>query len=159
MKIIFLDIDGVLNTTSTTEMFEEYTFVEDEKVQLLKQLVTRTGAKIVFSSSWRYGWWAERVVNPTSSDLSSIRLFQALKQKLSEYGLELLDHTDESGNRGQEIDWWLESWDGETIENFVILDDMHLSYLLPHTSHVVSTSLSKGLTQSLVDRAVNVLNA
>ena len=157
MKIIFLDVDGVLNTTSTKEIFEEYTFVEDEKVQLLKQLVTRTGAKIVLSSSWRYGWWAEKIINPTSSDLSSIRLFEALKEKLSEYGLEFLDHTDETSTRGQEIAWWLESWDGEPIENFVILDDMHLSYLLPHTSHVVSTSLSKGLTQSLVDRAVNML--
>jgi hypothetical protein len=83
MKVIFLDIDGVLNTTSTTEMFEEYTFVEDEKVQLLKQLVTRTGAKIVLSSSWRYGWWVKRKVNPTPSDLSSIRLFEALEKKLS----------------------------------------------------------------------------
>jgi hypothetical protein len=157
MKIIFLDVDGVLNTTSTKEMFEEYTFVEDEKVQLLKQLVTRTGAKIVLSSSWRYGWWAEKIINPTSSDLSSIRLFEALKKKLSEYGLELLDHTDETSTRGQEIAWWLESWDGEPIESFVILDDMHLSWLLPHTSHVVSTSISEGLTQSHVDRAVNVL--
>jgi hypothetical protein len=157
MKIIFLDVDGVLNTTSTKEMFEEYTFVEDEKVQLLKQLVTRTGAKIVLSSSWRYGWWAEKIINPTSSDLSSIRLFEALKKKLSEYGLELLDHTDETSTRGQEIAWWLESWDGEPIESFVILDDMHLSWLLPNTSHVVSTSISKGLTQVHVDRAVNVL--
>lgn len=157
MKVIFLDVDGVLNTTSTKEIFEEYTFVEDEKVQLLKQLVTRTGSKIVLSSSWRYGWWAKRMVNPTPSDLSSIRLFETLERKLSEYGLELLDHTDECGNRGQEIAWWLESWEGEPIESFVILDDMHLSYLLPHTSHVVSTSISEGLTQSHVDRAVNVL--
>lgn len=159
MKIIFLDVDGVLNTTKTTEMFEEYTFVEDEKVQLLKQLVTRTGAEIVLSSSWRYGWWVKRKVNPTPSDLSSIRLFDALEKKLSEYGLELLDHTDETSTRGQEIAWWLESWDGEPIESFVILDDMHLSYLLPHTSHVVSTSISKGLTQVHVDRAVNILKA
>ena len=157
MKVIFLDIDGVLNTTSTTEMFEEYTFVEDEKVQLLKQLVTRTGAKIVLSSSWRYGWWVKRKVNPTPSDLSSIRLFEALEKKLSEYGLELLDHTDETSTRGQEITWWLENWDGEPIESFVILDDMHPSYLLPHTSHVVSTSISKGLTQTHVDRAVSML--
>lgn len=157
MKVIFLDVDGVLNTTSTTEMFGEYTFVEDEKVQLLKQLVTRTGAKIVLSSSWRYGWWVKRKVNPTPTDLSSIRLFDALEKKLSEYGLELLDHTDETSSRGREIAWWLESWDGEPIENFVILDDMHLSYLLPHTSHVVSTSISKGLTQAHVDRAMNIL--
>ena len=140
-------------------MFEEYTFVEDEKVKLLKQLVTRTGAKIVLSSSWRYGWWAERKVNPTSFDLSSIRLFEALKSKLAEYDLELLDYTEDFGPRGIEIDLWLKSWKGEPIESFVILDDMHLSYLLPHTSHVVSTALSKGLTQADVERAVNILNA
>ncbi len=157
MKVIFLDIDGVLNTTSTTEMFEEYTFVEDEKVQLLKQLVTRTGAKIVLSSSWRYGWWAKRKVNPTPSDLSSIRLFEALEKKLSEYGLELLDYTDETSTRGQEIAWWLESWDGEPIESFVILDDMHLSYLLPHDNKLVQTSMARGLTHTDVERAVIML--
>ncbi len=158
MKIIFLDIDGVLNTTSTTEMFGEYTFVEDEKVQLLKQLVTRTGAKIVLSSSWRYGWYCKEYKEKhTTSDKSSIRLFEALKKKLSEYDLELLEYTEDFGARGAEIDLWLKSWTGEPIESFVILDDMHLSWLLPHTSHVVSTSISKGLTQAHVDRAVGIL--
>ena len=108
MKVIFLDIDGVLNNTSTEETFEDYYFVEDEKVELLKQLVTRTNAKLVLSSTWREGWYArEHIENPSKSFQSAIRLFEALEKKLSEYDLELLSYTEDFGTRGQEIDLWL----------------------------------------------------
>ena len=49
MKIIFLDIDGVLNTNSDRN-------ISDEKLIFLSELVPKTGAEIVLSSSWR-NWW------------------------------------------------------------------------------------------------------
>lgn len=48
MKIIFLDIDGVLNYENSKSK------VEEEKVKLLKEIVGRTDAEIVLSSDWRY---------------------------------------------------------------------------------------------------------
>ena len=158
MKIIFLDVDGVLNNTSTQETFEEYYFVEDEKIELLRQLVVRTGAKIVLSSTWREGWYAkERISNPSPSYLSAIRLFEALKQKLSEYGLELLSYTEDFGTRGEEIDLWLKNWNGEPIESFVILDDMYPEELQLHQEKLVQTVESFGLTQEDVEKAVTML--
>ena len=158
MKIIFLDIDGVLNNTSTQETFEEYYFVEDKKIELLKQLVVRTDAKLVLSSTWREGWYArERMENPSKSFQSAIRLFEALEKKLSEYDLELLSYTEDFGTRGEEIDLWLKSWKGESIESFVILDDMYPEDLQLHQEYLVQTTESFGLTQEDVEEAVNML--
>ena len=158
MKVIFLDIDGVLNNTSTEETFEDYYFVEDEKVKLLKQLVTRTNAKLVLSSTWREGWYAkEHISNPSPSYLSAIRLFEALKQKLSEYGLELLSYTEDFGTRGEEIDLWLKNWTGEQVESFIILDDMYPEDLKLYTERLVQTSESLGLTQEDIEKAINML--
>ena len=56
MKIIFLDIDGVLNCKYTKEEIFFFPFVSPKKIELLKQLIERTGAKVVLSSTWRHGW-------------------------------------------------------------------------------------------------------
>jgi hypothetical protein len=54
MKVIFLDIDGVLNC-STTRNPRKLPYVADPKlVKRLLHVVTRTRAKIVLSSTWRY---------------------------------------------------------------------------------------------------------
>lgn len=51
-KIIFLDIDGVLNSIdyfAQTKGCKGYTEINPEKVKLLKEIVDRTGAQIVLS--------------------------------------------------------------------------------------------------------------
>ena len=50
MKIIFLDVDGVLN--SEQDRFS-WTIESDKHLILLACIVRRTDAKIVVSSSWR----------------------------------------------------------------------------------------------------------
>lgn len=53
MKIIFLDIDGVLNCNNTPNP-RNFPYVVDKKlVARLKKLLDRTGAKVVLTSSWR----------------------------------------------------------------------------------------------------------
>jgi len=53
MKVIFLDIDGVLNC-STTSNPRKLPYIIDKKiVRRLKRLLLRTGAKVVLSSTWR----------------------------------------------------------------------------------------------------------
>ena len=61
MKIIFLDIDGVLNTSETyIQRRKEYektkrwnVEIDLERVARLKYIINMTGAKVVLSSSWR----------------------------------------------------------------------------------------------------------
>lgn len=55
-KIIFLDIDGVLNSADHldhTKHCNGYSDISPKKVKLLKKIVDRTGAEIVLSSTWR----------------------------------------------------------------------------------------------------------
>jgi hypothetical protein len=53
MKIIFLDIDGVLNCDSTPNP-RKFPYIVDKKLLArFKKLLERTGAKAVLSSSWR----------------------------------------------------------------------------------------------------------
>ena len=54
MKIIFLDIDGVLNCASTSNP-RKFPYVVDEKLlKLLLHLRESTSAEVVLSSTWRY---------------------------------------------------------------------------------------------------------
>ena len=162
MKLIFLDIDGVLNNAHTRETYEGYTFVEDSKIELLKQIIGATEAKVVLSSTWRSGWYClEHVTNPTESERRDIRLFEALRDKLQEHGIELLSYTDDFGLRGEEIDQWMTDWkdgEGEPIETFIILDDMGGREMRPHSRYLVQTGWNDGLTEKHVARAIKLLN-
>ena len=159
MKVIFLDVDGVLNSLSCKEKFEGYLFVEDEKIALLKEIVNRTEAKVVLSSTWRYGWYAmKHVKEPDEGDLRDIRLFKALRDKLQNYEIEFLDYTEDFGRRGDEISDWLKKWTGEPIESYVVLDDMASIEIQPHCKYFVQTSLSRGLEPKHIKKAINILN-
>lgn len=66
VKVIFLDIDGVLNTNSDRN-------ISDEKLIFLSELVSKTGAEIVLSSSWR-NWWNHPKLNTTNSFITKWKL-------------------------------------------------------------------------------------
>ena len=112
MRIIFLDIDGVLNSMSGL-IFRGGQSLQDlytEHISVLIWLLRKTDAKIVVSSTWRIG--------KSVSDL---------KQLFYNYGLPskyIIDKTDRlSGEqRGKEIKLWLDETE-HNIESFVILDD------------------------------------
>ena len=108
MKVIFLDVDGVLNSAQDGYSIRLRT---DSHLKLLQRIVKKTGAKIVLSSSWRIGF------TPASRNLLA---------RFKEYGLELMDCTPElpASCRGDEIRQWLtDNVYNYDIENFVILDD------------------------------------
>jgi len=53
MKVIFLDIDGVLNCSKTPNP-RDFPYIVDKKLLArFKKLLDRTGARVVLSSSWR----------------------------------------------------------------------------------------------------------
>ena len=62
MKIIFLDIDGVLNCVTTKERIPGSKLLlgmEDIKIRYLKEIVDRTDAKIVLTSTWKVDWFKD----------------------------------------------------------------------------------------------------
>ena len=118
MKVIFLDVDGVLNSQQLFEKCEDDQLisVDEDNIKNLKTIVDATGAKIVLSSSWRYGW-AEH--SDAVQDWCQI-----LVDILAKYDLKIIDKTEylSSGRREDEIKDWLDKCE-EKIEGFVILDD------------------------------------
>lgn len=110
MKVIFLDIDGVLNSDEYFDRIKDLNIqgiqseVDIEKIRLLKKAIDVTGARVVLSSSWRY-----------------TRNAQYLKELLLQYNI-FTDSTPFLQNRrGLEIKKYLEN--NPNIEDFVILDD------------------------------------
>jgi hypothetical protein len=53
MKVLFLDIDGVLNCSKTPNPRKLPYVIDKKLLARLERLLERTGAKVVLSSSWR----------------------------------------------------------------------------------------------------------
>jgi hypothetical protein len=148
-KVIFLDIDGVLNNKDT---FPNMCY---EKVQLLKHIIEKTAAKIVISSSWRHG---------------GINEGSAIHEQLMKNDPEgivfnaIIDITPRPGYidpplqkdyvRGHEIARWIEdnAFDGK----FVILDDdRDMAHLEPY---LIKTDTDIGMLCSHAKKVIDLLS-
>lgn len=146
-KIIFLDVDGVLNCEKTQRVTRNgYLFVSGRKIKLLQKIVKETGAKIILSSDWRY--------NRDDPELNGD--FLQLRDELNRYGIQISGYTPYISwpNRGREIDLWLK--DNQEIKNFVILDDSN--EVKGHADRFVHTTMKYGLTKDLAESAIKILN-
>ena len=161
MKVIFLDVDGVLNSEDDLMVYREknninhcilYAEVEDRPLKLLKEIVDKTSAKIVISSSWRIG--CER--NGRESIFGN-KLFTKLELKLKEYGMDIYDITPSLTKlqRGDEIKAWMSE---NPVENFIILDDDSDMCEYVDTDNFIHTTYKHGLTVELKDRAIEILS-
>lgn len=116
MKIIFLDIDGVLNSIDSMVAFSKKGQVDKldaVSIGLLQKLCVDTQAKIVISSTWRLG--------------RSVKSFLDIFAQYGWMDAPVIDKTEwrvsEScgqDTRGHQIKEWL---DRHIVSNFVILDD------------------------------------
>ncbi len=122
MKIIFLDIDGVLNWRKTVERVHVGRFIgiDPAMVARFNQIIdAHPDAKIVISSTWRNSF----------SYSTEILDFPGLIKYLQARGLkgEVIDHTPlyfTKRSRGHEIGEWLEDEAKKLgVTSFVILDD------------------------------------
>lgn len=119
MKVIFLDIDGVLNSTRSDEVFKSPLILDPVCCELLVELVQATKAKIVISSDWRLYSCSDSNFN---SRWNKAFLVERHHQILTEA---LVGYTDRGGpNRYDEIQRWLEKH--KECDKFVIIDDTRL---------------------------------
>lgn len=158
MKIIFLDIDGVLNYNGCKTLTSSGSlFVNDNKIKILKEIIDRTGAKVVLSSTWRFGW---RQLEQGLSDSWAIRDFIELRDKLLEHDIELYDKTPIFDRfmrrRGEEIAAWLDKH--KDVDGYIILDDLEGKWLRPCSAHLLQTSPNYGLRQKHIQIAEKILN-
>ena len=175
MKVLFLDIDGVLNSenwfayriycvknnmvnilmnfvdTDDRNIKHKLTMLDDRAIANLNRIIEETGCKVVLSSSWR-------------SSIESENIFTQNLLKLKGFKYEFYDVTprlwfsDFSIRRGEEIKFWLDKEsEKHEIESFVILDDD--SDILPEQmNNFIHVDGQVGLTDRDVLTAIEILN-
>ena len=155
MKVIFLDIDGVLNTPSSESRCGEYIGIDDEKVEKLKKIVEKTKTEIVLISTWKKYWRKEEKLKPLQ-DYSA----NYLDEKLAKQGLKAIDKTKDKANgrylsRGEGI---LEYVYRNNVENYIILDDCQFDYDgCDLTDNYIKTNQIEGLSEQQVKAACETL--
>lgn len=151
-KILFLDIDGVLNSVAYDRIrTREQGNIDETRLPLIRELIEKTNARIVLTSSWRKHWSSEAVL----CDM----IGQDINQVFATHGLQIYDKTPalKSNDRAAEIRLWLS--EHEEVKAFAIFDDIAFGWGEDLREHLVTTNprIGRGLEQSHVDRAAEIL--
>lgn len=152
MKVIFLDVDGVLNTHKTTRRLDccnEFTFVDTRKVLRLRDIVKRTGAKLVLSSTWRFGAMSGAFFLEREALRELVAEFHRLRCPL---WFDVTPYLPRA-KRWQEINAWLITHD---TDDFIILDDVG-DELKPFDDKLILTNPHEGLTKERAELAISML--
>ena len=153
MKIIFLDIDGVVNSHAwyekrpklgpdhSREEFKKNEF-DPEAVKILRNIIAKTGAKVVLSSTWR--------------------LSEEGREEVKRYCCDFISYTGEctSRIRGAEIHMWINdniNYKERDKVRYVILDD-DSDMLMWQKDNFFRTDYKIGLTNEIADGVIRYLN-
>lgn len=142
MKVIFVDVDGVLNSDDFIDSVKGKQDIDIKTVLLLKRAIEETGAKIVMDTSFRY----------TQS-------FLKVQEMLLQNGI-MFDKTPFIDNeRGKEIKQYLSKH--RNIEDYILLDDVVFSdfdnELLSHLIKMDDTNtrgIGKGLQKKDIEEII-----
>ena len=160
IKIIFLDIDGVLNCETTKERCGPYIGIDQEKVKLLKQLVDQTKAYLVLISTWKLFWYRNPHLKEKQDDLANYLDESLRKQKLriSAKTKDIGDPFDRSLGI-KELRNRLKRVHNISTNRYVILDDHELGYKAAGIAdRWIETNEETGLQQEHIEKAIKLLN-
>lgn len=146
-KILFLDVDGVLNSAkwfrnprSNEDDYLGLRSIDPACVSRLKKILSFTGAKVVLSSTWR--------------------LEESFVKTLEDAGIPIEGRTPyiRSNHRGEEIAAWLTGRDGISCDYIVIDDDDDAGDHELTRDYFIQTTFATGLQDSHVQAAIRLLN-
>jgi hypothetical protein len=152
MKVVFLDFDGPIIPIMSHKTFRHLM----EKawppcIAALNRITDMTGAKIVLSTSWRWGKNPPTAVElitkwgATGEIIGQTPILETVWKPDSKLWVEV--------PRGREIQAWLD--EHPEVEKFVILDDdKDMEHLM---SHLIHTPFEVGLTEADADKAIAIL--
>jgi hypothetical protein len=161
MNLMFLDIDGVLNSRKffterakrkcETHLDFKIYDLDPEAVRLLNVLVKDTNAKIVFTSTWRHD---------TESTIAALK-FVGLENAENV----IIGRTDKIGDnycvRGNEILKWIKDHEHTigyhfNFKSYVIIDD-DSNLLYCQSGNFVQVDSKIGLTVDNIEQAIDIL--
>ena len=126
VKVLFLDIDGVVNNARTEKQRGDLICIDSDLASLIRRIVNNTGCEVVLSSSWR--------------------LFKHGRDEIERLVVKCFDITPKlRGPRGFEIQAWLMSH--PEVERYAILDDADV--LPDQRQNLFRTSWDVGLTDEI----------
>jgi hydroxymethylpyrimidine pyrophosphatase-like HAD family hydrolase len=148
IKVLFLDIDGVLNTDrqqwhcqmNCITPIDEFGYEFDHKaVDNLATILEETGAEIVISSSWKF---------------LGLQTLQKMWEDRKLPGT-ILDITPDGKSKGWEIDEWLMECESQ-VNRYAIIDDEN-DILPKQLNHFVQTNYQFGITCKDAERVITIL--
>ena len=141
IKVIFLDIDGVVNSEETLKRTKGGILgIDPYLVSIFNRIIFATDAKIVLSSSWRHSKEGRDEVRQQIMDFIDVTPRMPLLG-----GSETME-------RGKEIKAWLDKH--PEVEKYAILDDD--SDFLPDQP-LFKTTWKKGLTEEIAKEVIKHL--
>ncbi len=159
MKVIFLDIDGVLDIFEPEKLLQE---LLEPALLRLKRIVAETGAKIVVISNWRYG--NEKYIHrikPENEYIQECQNWKQLAETFRRFDLAIYDVSpweDGLKTRSEEIMHYLSSH--SDITRFVILDDCYSDRYESYPelkSRLVFVDANRALQERDVELALSIL--
>lgn len=164
MDVIFLDIDGVLNSNSWNESHQkeikEGTLIDRNLVALLGILVETTNAKIVLISGWRF--WFNKNRKPLRTETERlVEIFSLENISIYDFTPDLT--TEEirktkkfSLVKAQEILKWIALH--EEVNRWIVIDDLDLHNPIVF-EHQIRTNPETGLTKQDVELAIKMIKS
>jgi histidinol phosphatase-like enzyme len=165
MKYIFLDIDGVLNSTEYWESEERrkesegmsdaqimliahWIHLDPKALKLVNDLVDRSGAKVILSSTWRAKYSHEEITKMMQDRGATFEVIDSTPQLFGKVNSPRIP-------RGKEIGAYLDHLRFKP-ESFVIIDDH--DDMLGLKDSLVKTNAKYGITGLDVEFALKILN-
>lgn len=139
-RVIFLDVDGVLNNESTREQigslggaYAKCTGIDKRLLKLFLDWLKGKPIELVLSSTWR--------------------IHSGHKRALRQAGLDWIGETPNRGYRGREVEEWLRD---NPADAYAILDDIQQFFPYQH-KHFVQTSYIHGLRAKNLKKVESIL--
>jgi hypothetical protein len=139
-KVLFLDIDGVINSERTNEANGGYPHTFDPvAIKLIRRVLELTGSVVVLSSSWRN--------------------FFSIEEVSEGLGIPILDRTPNYGKvRGDEVQEWLTlNTEKYNVTKYAIVDD-NADFHSFQAPYFVKTDPYNGLMFADYDRLFRLLS-
>lgn len=124
-RLIFLDVDGVLNNDYDAAAWESVTPISKSNVEALNEIIDKLTEEVgpiylVLSSTWRLRYFGkENAIELINKDFSSY----GIKAPFIGHTPRFIDVTGHSYYRGYEIDYWIKKNCNKSYVSFVIIDD------------------------------------